>query len=428
MPIATYTDYRKQSQAIVAALEGGKKAADEARDDCYEASRVHETPSWPCDEAHRKEYDRLYEIFRQQSQALAEEAKSKLIRVATEVITPPDQRAEADALAARFGEALVLEVSDFEELQAALAIDRFVNVMVLVLRYDTGAVRFGNQHESLLELATRWKPYVKTHVDDMVQFGGLVEGVPPVGTDEFGRLLLGAGVVQATWQTPRPAKPSKRQITEKCFAPVVFGDGPDSGFGIFAHGYLTLLYMQQLGVVRGVTAYFDDSFIGSKDRDLAAFIANKNPGVTEVALLAAMTKRPDALLHDQARMEFEEFKPDSKPALEKGREKLAEIEAYLRGFGLAYVRGTSFKPPAKVRILPTITVARNVPIDVSYTFKRVESGLIGYKICIATDWKFWERMWKILRDIILAALAAWLARRLIKSFPLPRPIPIPIPL
>jgi hypothetical protein len=41
-------------------------------------------------------------------------------------------------------------------------------------------------------------------------------------------------------------------------------------------------------------------------------------------------------------------------------------------------------------------------------------------------------MWEVLRDIILAALAAWLLRRLggkLPKFPkIPRPIPIPIPL
>ncbi|HVL95417.1 MAG TPA: hypothetical protein VM266_06110 [Solirubrobacteraceae bacterium] len=212
--------------------------------------------------------------------------------------------------------------------------------------------------------------------------------------------------------------------TNWCFAPLPLAGPVYAGaWGMLAHAFISLDYESVMGVSRGGDVYFDNSFAGAIDPGYGAFIHRKNPGNVIAPVFFAITpvKRPDALLHDASRTEFDEFKPDSIAGRLDGRLKLAQIDGYMGLLGLPYHRGTSYVPTPSIPILTTSL--RGVPIELSLSVRRDAPGLIVYEYCICTDWALLSKAAVI--ALILLLIALILRGRI--PMPSPSPVPIPIP-
>ena len=210
----------------------------------------------------------------------------------------------------------------------------------------------------------------------------------------------------------------QRAVSTLCNAPSHWGMDPlaAAGFGLLAEKYIEADYVTKLGVVPGATAYFDNSFVGPIDPMYVAFLVRMNPSLSAaqiVFLTAVSVKRPDMLMDDSGRREFDEIKPDSIPGVWAGVAKLAAIDGYMSLLGLPYARGTSYTPTPRLPIVSTSV--GGVPIEFWFGVSRKSAGLIVYELCIRTDW---------LKITITAAIAALLA---ILSILLRRPIPAPAP-
>lgn len=206
--------------------------------------------------------------------------------------------------------------------------------------------------------------------------------------------------------------------TNWCFTPLpLSGPAYADAWGILAHAFISWDYERVMGVSRGGDVYFDDSFAGPIDPGYGAFIHRKNPGNIIAPVFFAVTpvKRPDALLHDAALTEFDEFKPDSIAGRLDGNIKLALIDGYMGLLGLPYHRGTSYTPTPSIPILTTSL--RGIPIELSLSLRRDSVGLIVYEYCICTDWGLLTKAAVIALIILLIAL--------ILRGGIPVPVPVP---
>lgn len=247
------------------------------------------------------------------------------------------------------------------------------------------------------------------------------------GTQSGAALLSEADIAEATraMQSPGtvPAAAKSGSCTSWCFAPLpLSGPAYADAWGILAHAFISSDYESVQGVTRGGDVYFDDSFAGPIDVGYGRFIHRKNPGniIAPVFFATTPVKRPDALLHDSARTEFEEFKPDSIPGKIDGHVKLAVINGYMGLLGLPYTLGTTYTPTASIPILTTSL--RGIPIEFSLSLKRESPGLIVYEYCICTDWGLLAKGAVIALIILLIAI---ILRG--RGLPVPGPVPVPVP-
>jgi hypothetical protein len=215
----------------------------------------------------------------------------------------------------------------------------------------------------------------------------------------------------------------QRVLSTLCFEPgqlffplsPVFGRMLASAFGIIAHKLIALDYLASMGALPA-DVYFDDSFAGPIDPKYGDFIIAKNPGMGffERGFIRSALKRPDMLIDDGARHEYEEVKPASAFGITDGIADLTIINFYMTSIlSLPYRFGTSYTPSSRIPI--GSTTFAGLPFEFSLGVRRFRSGLIVYQICIRTDW--------LLATAYLAAVA--LLALLIALFPEVAPILIP---
>ncbi|KAB8141585.1 DUF4157 domain-containing protein [Chloroflexia bacterium SDU3-3] len=187
-----------------------------------------------------------------------------------------------------------------------------------------------------------------------------------------------------------------------------------SAFGIIAHKLIAADYLARMGAGAS-DVYFDDSFAGPIDPKFSRFIKRKNPGMGRFAraFIATTLKRPDMLIHDATRQEYEEVKPASLSGVTSGIRDLTIIDFYMNLIALPYVYGTSYTPSSHIPI--GSTSVGGVPVEFSLGVWRYRSGLIVYQLCIRTDW---------LKVTLFAAVAALIAL-IIAFFPELSPILVP---
>jgi hypothetical protein len=239
--------------------------------------------------------------------------------------------------------------------------------------------------------------------------------------------LTSADIAEATtaMASPQttPAVATSSRCTTWCFTPLpLSGPAYVDAWGILAHAFISSDYESVQGVSRGVDVYFDDSLAGPIDFGYGRFIHRKNPTniIAPVFFATTPVKRPDALLHDASRTEFEEFKPNNLFGKADGYRKLATINLYMGLLGLPYNIGTTYTPTASIPILTTSL--RGIPIEFSLSVRRDGPGLIVYEYCICTDWELLAKGAVIALIIVLIAI---LLRGM--RLPIPGPIPSPVP-
>jgi len=215
----------------------------------------------------------------------------------------------------------------------------------------------------------------------------------------------------------------QRVLSTLCFEPgqlffplsSVFGSMLASAFGIIAHKLIALDYLANMAALP-TDVYFDDSFAGPIDPKYGDFIIAKNPGMGffERGFIRSALKRPDMLIDDGARHEYEEVKPASAYGITGGIADLTIINFYMTNIlSLPYRFGTSYTPSSRIFI--GSTTFAGLPFEFSLGVQRFRSGLIVYQICIRTDW--------LLATAYLAAVA--LLALLIALFPEVAPVLIP---
>ncbi|MEH2236634.1 eCIS core domain-containing protein [Nostoc sp.] len=215
----------------------------------------------------------------------------------------------------------------------------------------------------------------------------------------------------------------QRVLSTLCFEPgqlffplsPIFSPMLASAFGIIAHKLIALDYLASMGALPA-DVYFDASFAGPIDPKYGDFIIAKNPsmGFFERGFIRSALKRPDMLIDDGVRHEYEEVKPLSAYGVSNGIADLTIIDFYMTSIlSLPYRFGTSYSPSSRIPI--GSTTFAGLPFEFSLGVRRFRSGLIVYQICIRTDW--------LLATAYLAAVA--LLALLIALFPEVAPILIP---
>ncbi len=213
-------------------------------------------------------------------------------------------------------------------------------------------------------------------------------------------------------------------LTTRCLAPnAIAGPRYADAFGIFAHAVIAVDYETRQGVARGLSAYIDDGFAGQIDPRYAAFLIGKNPALpswAKVALAISTLQRPDVVLDDGVRREFEEVKPASATGLVDGLAKVATVSAYMASLALPYTPGVTYVPTPNIPIFSTTVTG--VPVHFSLSVARNSPGLIVYKYCIRTDWS--RLAWRAVIALILLIMAILTRGRFRPPVLWPRPIPV----
>jgi hypothetical protein len=227
-------------------------------------------------------------------------------------------------------------------------------------------------------------------------------------------------------------------ISEKCYAAgPTAGPKFQSALGVLAHAIIATDYELALSVMRGRDLFVDDSFIGPVNRDYVAFLFRKNPGLSpdvQNQIRRGNYKRPDIVLDDGPRREFEEIKSDSEAGRNEGRKQVRVLSLWMQGLGLPYTTGSSYDAPSRIPIFDT-TVA-GLPVDFSIRTYRDQPGLILYRYCIRADWTRLTKNGVIAIVIIIIAFLLKYGGVIPKPpgsppilpIPIPQPNPIPIPI
>jgi hypothetical protein len=212
-------------------------------------------------------------------------------------------------------------------------------------------------------------------------------------------------------------------VTPDCQPPMHWG-GPlmFPVWGWLAHEFIEQDYAKRMGVQEGVGVYFDDPFAGPIDWEYVHFLRRKSGRSWRDSPLLGMTwKRPDIVIHEGGLRQFEEIKPNSPTGRASGREKVDDVDAYMAFNDLPYVRGTSYVPPTReIEIKNTKVYGRRIRLSVEA--RRLEPGLIVYRICVAT---WWEGMTltEVLKALLFILSGVLAARKLVKKRPPKLPAP-----
>lgn len=140
-----------------------------------------------------------------------------------------------------------------------------------------------------------------------------------------------------------------------------------------------------------IDIYNDHSFAGSLDKSYIGFLKSKNSRLSAEAiseLTGSNLKRPDILIDNGVIKIFYEIKPASDSGLRDGKKKLKNIEEYFNKYNLDYKRGNKLKiREFELGKFSVLIDEKIIPIKISFNLES-ESGLILYKLCIETNWKF----------------------------------------
>ncbi|MBS1635790.1 MAG: hypothetical protein JST26_07685 [Bacteroidetes bacterium] len=223
--------------------------------------------------------------------------------------------------------------------------------------------------------------------------------------------LLNNSALRNTGKVLRTQTPQNKQLDsltnvdeyiKLCFAPSeLFGAKIAAGFGYIAEpfiGFRLKSYFRKNNIA-DENIYNDYSFEGAIDTSYVSFLVNKNPFLTpgDIADLENNSRsRPDILIHEDTLKEFYEIKPNSPSGRSAGREKIKALESDYTKFKLPYTKGPDIE-------LDDITLGRfdlviqeaRIPVEISFSFE-VTNGLILYRLCIKTKWK-----WLLQQDAIL---------------------------
>jgi hypothetical protein len=241
-----------------------------------------------------------------------------------------------------------------------------------------------------------------------------------------------------------PGRPLGPEIvsaaTEKCYATGATA-GPDyqSVLGVLAHAIISTDYQLALSIWRD-DLFIDDSYAGSINPDYVQFLLRKNPDLppdVQAQIKQGNYRRPDIVLDDGSRKEFEEIKPDSERGRDEGRDQVRRVSQWMQRLALPYPAGSTYSASGRIPIFNT-TVA-GFPVDFSIRVYRDQPGpvpgLILYRYCIRADWA------KLTKNGVIAVIIAIIAFLLkyggvlppspvnppILPIPIPQPNPIPIP-
>src|SRR5262249_45439764 len=87
----------------------------------------------------------------------------------------------------------------FTELGQMLAKDRFINMVLIVVRGKGGGIEINDERHMLSELAGKWRTVAKFRVSGVLEFTGPSDGKATKGTDQFKKLLR-PGVITLNWE------------------------------------------------------------------------------------------------------------------------------------------------------------------------------------------------------------------------------------
>jgi hypothetical protein len=197
------------------------------------------------------------------------------------------------------------------------------------------------------------------------------------------------------------------------------GPGFASALGMIAHVMIESDAEKMLSVERGAQLFVDDQARGSVNPRMVKFLLDKNPNLTandKEIIRQGVYRRPDFILHDSKRQEFDEIKSNSDAGRKEGLAQLKQIAGWMRARGLPYVMGSSYVP-SQERYIPILTYrVAGLPVDVLLKVERLQSGLILYQYCIRAD------LTKLVKGAIVAIFIILMAF-LIKYVRLPISLP-----
>jgi hypothetical protein len=213
-------------------------------------------------------------------------------------------------------------------------------------------------------------------------------------------------------QPQQGAEPENKILSKECWAASELVTlGLAKMFGEFAHQIVSVDYCLKMGCSLKDN-YFDKSDAGPIDSGYVSFITRKNQGKVPPwkldVLKAVAVSRPDILTHKPLRKDFYEVKPNSASGLAAGQAKLTLIDDYMRVLGLPYTRGIAYTPTEEISLgaVPFGTYMALVSLEL----KRVQSGLIAYKVCFTHASP--EYIWEQIKDgaiLVLAFIMALIA-------------------
>lgn len=222
-----------------------------------------------------------------------------------------------------------------------------------------------------------------------------------------------APAIEGPQQQPKTSATDNEYFSKECWAASeLVALGLAQVFGDYAHQIAALDYCLKMGC-SPKDNYFDKSDAGPIDSGYVSFIIRKNKGKISPwkldVLKAVAVSRPDMLTDTPSRKEFYEVKPNSASGLAAGQVKLTLIDDYMRVLGLPYTRGTAYTPSEEI-ILGYVPFGGGPLVRVSLELKRVQSGLIAYKVCfLHTSPEFiWEQIKEgtvVIAAFILALIA-----------------------
>jgi hypothetical protein len=229
---------------------------------------------------------------------------------------------------------------------------------------------------------------------------------------------------QSVFDESEVDRPISADVSEKCFgAFATAGPGFASALGVIAHIMIEADAEKSLNVERGYQLFVDDQFAGKVNPKYVKFLLMKNPNLSPAKqniIRQGGYARPDFLLHDGQKLEFDEIKPNSITGRKDGLIQIKKISAWMNSLGLPYLPGSTYAPHGKIYI-PILTFKlASFPIEVVLEVERTQAGLILYKYCIRADWS------KLVKGAVVAAIIALLAF-IIARIGVPGPLPIPMP-
>jgi hypothetical protein len=229
MAITTYNEYKRRLKALDDQQQGEFNGANVRRDGCfanaqakYDAAIPNDAPanSVPvlkaqtelasdradCIATNVAEEAAIRASYHPLFEQLEKEAREGLARLSALIITLDKLLPLAIAQQQAGwpgGNAPIVTFSTFKGLRDELERDRFMNLLLLLVRVENGSLVFNGVRRTVSDIVAEWSP-VQLHVDDVVYLQGVLIGTPPNDTDAL-RDMLGAGVLHTSWNQAQPS-------------------------------------------------------------------------------------------------------------------------------------------------------------------------------------------------------------------------------